>query len=307
MTSISLHEITSESTLSISGGPLTVYDTTSVSTPTTASAVFKGGLLLNDKLGWQTSPNVHYLSSSSGSDFNLSSLNNTSSGQTFNMFTSTSDGNQTVSLRLWSKGNPLLSTNTEFIQFAYDSSLGQYTIKAASSGSGVNKPLTVSVCSSLSNQLVLSPDGSVLIAGKVSLTNTSADSLLVQGSATIRGNLTVGSTTISYNNEDVISQQTITLSNNQTTPQTLITFSSSKTLFLWATVSISISNGTVLVESISFVISKKSTGYTLSYTSTGDVSGVDFTITTDGRLQYTSTNQSNYSSSSFAYKASSFV
>jgi hypothetical protein len=172
-------------------------------------------------------------------------------------------------------------------------------------------------------------------SGNVSYTSGSVLAGTVSASNINTGNATIGTLTISNFNPTTVNTTSFTTANfvvgNMTTG-TLVTnnvnvgvgsmfggsfnaannvssasnvtgfsFNSSNVASFTANVSVVINATANLYESFTLNGAYSSSGWVMTSTGRGDVSGVAFTITSGGQVQYTSTNVSGWSSSTFRF------
>lgn len=97
---------------------------------------------------------------------------------------------------------------------------------------------------------------------------------------------------------------TFAAANNQTvTDVTGLVFANATYRAATVNISIYIDATTDLHANYTLQCIQKSSSWEMSQDYTGDVTGIVFTITTSGQIQYTSTNVSGYSSSVFKFSA----
>ena len=172
-------------------------------------------------------------------------------------------------------------------------------------------------------------------SGNVSYTSGSVVTGTVSANNVITSDATIGTLTVSNFNPDHINTTSLTTANfivGNLTTGTLVTnnvnvgvgsmfggsfnaannvaapsnvtgfsFNSSNVASFTANVSVVISATSSLYEAFTLNGAYTSTGWVMTSTGRGDVSGVAFTITTGGQVQYTSTNVSGWSSSAFRF------
>ena len=172
-------------------------------------------------------------------------------------------------------------------------------------------------------------------SGNVSYTNGSIIGSSISASNIITSNATIGTLTISNFNPTQINTTSLTTANfivGNLTTGTLVTnnvnvgvgsmfggsfnaannvaapsnvtgfsFNSSNVASFTANVSVVISATSSLYEAFTLNGAYTSTGWVMTSTGRGDVSGVAFTITTGGQVQYTSTNVSGWTNSAFRF------
>ena len=154
----------------------------------------------------------------------------------------------------------------------------------------------------------------VNIKNTINATNsTSGGSLTVAGGASFAKDVYIGSTLnvekFTLNNiitgVSTIQSASFLANNNVNTPTdvTGLIFGNSDIRNFTAQISVSIvrSSGGSLYESFNIEGMQTDSGWTLYASSVGDISGVTFSITNLGQIQYISTNLSNWTSSVFRY------
>lgn len=152
-----------------------------------------------------------------------------------------------------------------------------------------------------------SSSGALQISGGLSVTKN-----LYVGESLITGNLVYGN--VSYgniytNSLNVGVSKTISglfsASNNISSPTNItgLAFDGNNIRSFQGSVSIAIvrSSGGNLYETINIEANYTEAGWTLFTTSIGDITGVNLSITSLGQLRYISTNQSNWTSTTFRY------
>lgn len=88
-----------------------------------------------------------------------------------------------------------------------------------------------------------------------------------------------------------------------------LTFANASIRSFTATINVSIvvSSGTSLYSVYNLTGTQNASGWSLYIETFGDTVGITFSITSSGQVQYTSTNVSNFSSSTFTYSANQYV
>ncbi len=102
-----------------------------------------------------------------------------------------------------------------------------------------------------------------------------------------------------------ISLTSFSAANNQVAPANVtgFAFANGTTRSFKALVSVSIDATTDLFESFEIMGVQKASSWEISVSSVGDTSGVSFTITNAGQIQYTSTNEAGFVSSTIKFRA----
>jgi hypothetical protein len=118
----------------------------------------------------------------------------------------------------------------------------------------------------------------------------------VNEDVTILGTLTVA--------EDLL-LTSFSASNNQSSPANVtgFAFANADVRSFEAHVSVYIDATTDLHEAFTLRGIQRASDWDMSITSNGDDSGVDFTITSAGQIQYTSGNETGFSSSTIQFRA----
>ncbi len=111
----------------------------------------------------------------------------------FELYTADGDALDDNILQIYGVGSPTSTTNLEYIQLGWDSSLTSYKIKTQNAGSGLIRSIILE--SGSVNQVLLSTDGSVSIGGEFSTISnaTIGNSLYIVSDSTIGNNLLVNS------------------------------------------------------------------------------------------------------------------
>lgn len=164
------------------------------------------------------------------------------------------------------------------------------------------------------------PSGSQSFNGILSISNStdsidsSTGSLIVSGGVAIQKNLNVGLGINSSNiNLGISSFYTgsFIASNNSSTPNNVsgLTFLNTTIRYFEAKVVVSISLSTGSSTNTIFTLrgNQNDSSWDLYSEYIGDASGISFTITTTGQVQYTSTNVLNFTSSIFRYSVQQFT
>ena len=147
-------------------------------------------------------------------------------------------------------------------------------------------------------------------ASAVSLTNAP---FVVHGGASINKNLLVGTSVvvknidITPNTGDIVAEKVFNASNNQTFPANVIGFSffnvNIKSFSGFVCVTIATSDGDELNTLYTLKGLKKKTGWILESTSFGDLEEVQFSVATNGQIQYVSSNIQNWASTVMKFRA----
>jgi hypothetical protein len=116
------------------------------------------------------------------------------------------------------------------------------------------------------------------------------------------GNLSINNVNLGISN---LFSGSFSASNNVTSPSNVtgLVFTNADTRFFQCQISVSITrtSGGNLYETFTLEGNQTDSGWNLYTSSINDITGIVFTITTDGQVQYTSTDVINFSSSMFCY------
>jgi Concanavalin A-like lectin/glucanases superfamily len=138
--------------------------------------------------------------------------------------------------------------------------------------------------------------GNSISAANAVFTNATISNIMLPNLATIANIVT---NNLNYGISNVFSGS-FSASNNVSSPTNVTGLSFPNVTAFSAKISVSI-NGPNLIEYFTVEGMLTSTGWQLYMISEGDTSGVIFSITAGGQIQYTSTNQAGYTSSFFRY------
>lgn len=102
-----------------------------------------------------------------------------------------------------------------------------------------------------------------------------------------------------------IPQTSFTAANNQSSPANItgFAFANASVRSFNALVSVTIVASTSLYQMFEIKGVQKGSSWTIVTTAVGDISGVDFSITSAGQVQYTSTNVAGFTSSTIKFSA----
>jgi hypothetical protein len=147
--------------------------------------------------------------------------------------------------------------------------------------------------------------GSLFVSGGSVLSSATISNLLVGSSE--MSSLTINGVDVTPNASDISSDQLFILQNNVSTPTriTNFAFDSSTVRAFIAQITISITtSGTDKFAYYTLKGLQKDGAWVLSSTFIGDITGITFSVTSAGQVQYTSSNVDSYISSKMTFKAS---
>ena len=296
------------------GGVVNFQNTTATTNTSTGSCIISGGLVVKDKIVFQHNYGTQIkFESTSRPDVTITNFNQTSApnGVSLNICNVTSDGTYSSGLRLWSLGSNTSATNQEYIEFAYNPSVSAYSILSKVSGSGSLKPIKLSSTSGVTDQITINTNQTVsfnttqlTILGTNDSTSSTSGAAVISGGLTVQKAIYAKTLVIDGNTEEKMNQTTVSIANNQSSAATLFTMTNSKCFKCIALVQIQRSSGGTLIETFDIIgYNQNTTGWSISYTSQGDITGLALTINTStGALQYTTPSITNFSSATFYYK-----
>jgi hypothetical protein len=228
------------------------------------------------------------------------------------------------------------NTNGIMVQTAADTFTGRSVVAGSSklsvtNGNGVSANITVDVAESnlalnnIGGTLAISKGGTgqstkTLAFDALAPTTTKGDIIVHDGTNNIRvavgtnGQALVADSaqvsgvkyaTIPVASNGDINETSFSLSNNQAAPTNVtgLVFASGTVRGFKALVSVSINATASLFEMFEIIGIQKSGSYDMTQLSTGDTSGVVFSITSAGQIQYTSTNNAGFVSGVVKFRA----
>jgi hypothetical protein len=159
--------------------------------------------------------------------------------------------------------------------------------------------------------MTLGPISSIVLNSTQYATNLTSGTLVTYGGVSIQKNLRIGEELVVNNvditplADDISSERTFYADNNQVLTQDVTGFMfSNKTKSFNAIVCVTIETTTNSLDSL-FEIKglRKSSGWILNVSYVGDNSGITFSITSFGQIQYTSTNITDWISNIMKFRA----
>ena len=188
--------------------------------------------------------------------------------------------------------------------------LNPYTILR---GNGFNPIIGTNDLIYRDDSLIVGNNSSIVITNTSSTTNlTTGSTFVAYGGVSINKELFIGKqlvvkdVDITPNKEDISSERIFNSSNNIISPDDIegFFFTDSITKSFSAMACVNIVTTTDEFDALYEIKGlRKRTGWIIDYTYMGDNVGVDFYIKSDGQLQYTSTNNPNWISSSIKFRA----
>jgi hypothetical protein len=188
--------------------------------------------------------------------------------------------------------------------------LNPYTILR---GNGFNPIIGTNDLIYRDDSLIVGNNSSIVITNTSSTTNlTTGSTFVAYGGVSINKELFIGKqlvvkdVDITPNKEDISSERIFNSSNNIISPDNIegFFFTDSITKSFSAMACVNVVTTTDEFDALYEIKGlRKRTGWIIDYTYMGDNVGVDFYIKSDGQLQYTSTNNPNWISSSIKFRA----
>ena len=188
--------------------------------------------------------------------------------------------------------------------------LNPYTILR---GNGFNPIIGTNDLIYRDDSLIVGNNSSIVITNTSSTTNlTTGSTFVAYGGVSINKELFIGKqlvvkdVDITPNKEDISSERIFNSSNNIISPDDIegFFFTDSITKSFSAMACVNVVTTTDEFDALYEIKGlRKRTGWIIDYTYMGDNVGVDFYIKSDGQLQYTSTNNPNWISSSIKFRA----
>jgi hypothetical protein len=178
-------------------------------------------------------------------------------------------------------------------------------------GNGIDKILGTGDLIYKDKILTLGNESSILLTNTQSSTNLTSGTLVSYGGISIQKNVRVGEELIVNNvnikplSDDILAERTFSPANNQTIPQNVdgFIFSNNSKSFN-GTVCVTITTDTSTLDKLYDIKGlRKLSGWILNISSIGDDVGISFSITNLGQIQYTSTNITDWVSSTMKFRA----
>jgi hypothetical protein len=156
--------------------------------------------------------------------------------------------------------------------------------------------------------------GSLNVTGGVSFTSTenatngtSGGALTILGGAAIAKSLYANTVNITPNLGDISAERSFTAANNVTASSNITDFSFNNSIVrsfnALTSVIVERSTGGNLYANYEIKGLQKNGGWIINTAYIGDETGLGFTITSAGQIQYTSTNQANWSATTIKFRA----